>query len=64
MVLYCPKCDSANINQSSYCEKCLAEFPSYLWEKHLFCPECHHENPAKEEFCERCHEVLRPGQYE
>ncbi|MHB8482328.1 MAG: double zinc ribbon domain-containing protein [Nitrospiria bacterium] len=64
MILHCPECDTPNLNQSSYCEKCLTEFPSYLWEKHLFCPECHYENPAKYEFCDRCHEPLRPGQSE
>lgn len=64
MTLYCPKCGAPNANQSSFCETCLSEFPSYLWDKMMKCPECHYENPTREEFCERCHELLRPGQYE
>ena len=64
MTLNCPKCGTPNVNQSSYCEKCLTEFSSYLWDKMIQCPECHVENNVKEEFCYRCHELLRPGQYE
>jgi predicted amidophosphoribosyltransferase len=61
----CPRCGRENTTQSSFCEGCLQEFPSELWDaRRLICPECRHDNPHANDHCERCHEPLKPGQSE
>ena len=63
--LTCPRCGRENTTQSSFCEGCLQEFPSELWDaRRLICPECRHDNPHANDHCERCHEPLKPGQSE
>lgn len=67
-MLLCPKCGRPNTTKSSYCETCLTEFPSEMWDhalsQKLLCPECHAENPKTNRFCDVCHEQLAPGQSE
>jgi hypothetical protein len=65
MPVVCPRCGRENVTRSSFCEGCLYEFPSDVWEsRRLVCPECRYENSYSNEHCERCHEPLKPGQSE
>lgn len=65
MVLTCPRCGCENETRSSFCERCLHEFPSDVWDdRRLICPECRYDNPYANDHCERCHEPLKPGQAE
>ena len=65
MVLTCPRCGQENATRSSFCERCLYEFPSDGWDdRRLICPECRYDNPYANDHCERCHEPLKPGQAE
>ncbi len=65
MPVVCPRCGRENVTRSSFCEGCLYEFPSEVWEsRRLICPECRYENSYSNEHCERCHEPLKPGQSE
>jgi hypothetical protein len=61
----CPRCGRVNDTRSSFCEGCLHEFPSSIWDtRTLICPECRYENSYSSDHCERCHEPLKPGQAE
>ncbi len=59
----CLKCGQNNDPDSSWCVKCLTEFPSSM-PRYLACPECRHHNDPNFSYCEVCHEPLRPGQSE
>ena len=58
----CPNCGFETITQSSYCEKCMTEFPATDQVKVVVCPECFLENDYRDEYCIRCNELLKPGQ--
>lgn len=65
MKITCTRCGRENETRSSFCEHCLQEFPSEIWEgKQLVCPECRYLNSYAQDHCERCHEPLKPGQSE
>ena len=60
----CPKCDTPNITQSAWCEKCLHPFRRHGQDQVISCPNCNHENSYEEKYCEECYEPLKPGQVE